>query len=137
MAENSPARSIGREGADLVVALENGVRITAEQVVVATSAHDGPLPALNRAMVPVATYVVAARNGNKGFAEAIRFDGCIGDTRRASDYYRVLGQGSEQHLIWGGRITTRQRPPDELAEEMKQDIVSVYPQLRELEVTHA
>lgn len=137
LAENSPAKNIVRGNTEQTVMLENGVRITAEHVVVATSAHRGPLPALNRAIVPVSTYVVAANNGAAGFGGAIRFSGCIGDTRRASDYYRVLGSGSEQQLVWGGRITTRLREPDELAKVMREDILAVYPQLDGLEVTHA
>ena len=109
--------------------------VRCSNVVVATSAYGGPVASINQSILPVSTYVVSARSAR--FDEAIRFGGCLGDTRRAGDYYRLVGQGAARRLIWGGRITTRQSVPVDLAEKLRRDIQSVYPQLDDLEIETA
>ena len=86
-------------------------------------------------MLPISTYVVTARS--QKLDSAIHFSGCLGDTRRASDYYRIVGSGSERRLLWGGRITTRRSVPPHLGERLADDIRSVYPQLDDLEIEYS
>ena len=74
-------------------------------------------------------------DGQIACRKAIRYRGCIGDTRRAGDYYRVVDGG--KRLLWGGRITTRRSEPRQLAQMLKRDILSIYPQLGDFTVTHA
>ncbi|NJN81683.1 MAG: FAD-binding oxidoreductase [Caldilineaceae bacterium] len=45
--------------------------------------------------------------------------------------------GDQRRLIWGGRITTRRSEPSDLAQKLKRDMLSVYPQLQDMEITHA
>jgi len=104
-------------------------------VVLATSAYGGPSGRLNAAILPISTYVVTARSAK--LDEAIHFAGCLGDTRRASDYYRIVGTGEGRRLLWGGRITTRRSVPPRLGERLAGDIRSVYPQLDDLAVEQA
>jgi glycine/D-amino acid oxidase-like deaminating enzyme len=110
--------------------------IEAKELVLATSAGRGPSRRLNGAIVPVATHVVTARSAN--FSGAIRFGGAMGDTRRASDYYRLAKAASgETLLLWGGRITARVSQPKSLRETMRRDILSVFPQLSDIEIIDA
>lgn len=114
----------------------NWGRIDAGQVVLATSALGGPSARMNAAILPVSTYMVSARS--KSLDRAVRFTGCIADTRRAGDYYRVVGQGEARRLLWGGRITTRVSRPMRLAAMLRDDMLSVYPQLAaDLEIERA
>ncbi len=66
--------------------------------------------------------------------EAIRWRGAIADTRRAGDYYRIV---DDDRLLWGGRITTDTREPARLRAMMRGDILSVYPQLGDIEIEYA
>ena len=135
--ENSRVRSLRRKKDSWVVRTRHG-EIEARHVVLATSALRGPWGPANRRFVPVATYMAAMRSPSGGLEAAIRFGGCIGDTRRASDYYRVVDDPrSGKTLLWGGRITTRRSQPADLAVKLLADIAAVYPQLNDLEVTHA
>lgn len=116
--------------------LESGeaATITADHVILATSAYSSMHLAdlyapLDQAVLPVATYIVTTDPLGDRIDDAIRFHGCIGDTRRAGNYYRIVGEADDRRLLWGGRITTRRSEPQRLAEMLKEDILSVYPQL--------
>lgn len=88
----------------------------------------------SRAILPVATYVAVTAKIGPGLAQAVRWTGAISDTRRAGDYYRIV---DGDRLLWGGRITTDTREPLRLREMMRRDILSVYPQLRDVRIEYA
>jgi gamma-glutamylputrescine oxidase len=134
--ENSRARSIERQNGKWIVDVE-GLKLTATQIVIATNVSGGPSRRVNGALVPVATYVLSAKSPSGGLAKAIRFAGCLSDSRRANDYYRLVGPPDDATLIWGGRMTTQRSQPRKLAQELVHDIRTVYPQLDDLAVTHA
>jgi gamma-glutamylputrescine oxidase len=56
------------------------------------------------------------------------------DTRFAFDYYRPL---PDTRLLWGGRMSIRQRSPAEIERLLYHDLLRVYPQLEGVKVTHA
>ncbi|HLL28361.1 MAG TPA: FAD-binding oxidoreductase [Xanthobacteraceae bacterium] len=109
-------------------------RVRAFEVVLAGSAFLGEaFPAFADTVLPVRTHVVVTAPLGEVLHEAIRYPGAISDTRRAGDYYRVVGD----RLLWGGRISTNLKPPKDLAEVMAADIASVYPQLRGAPIEYA
>ncbi|TLP48501.1 FAD-binding oxidoreductase [Cohaesibacter sp. CAU 1516] len=134
--EASPARALDRSGAGWMVTCETGARVKAGAVLLCGSAYMQDLyPKLERAVLPVATYVITSEAMPERLAEAIRYAGCIGDTRRAGDYYRLVEDGAR--LLWGGRITTRRSEPKALADMLKKDILAIYPQLGDFKIEHA
>ena len=74
-------------------------RLQAEQVVVATSAYGGPVAAVENCVLPVATYVVASEPADEALREAIAWSGCIAETRRAGDYYRIVSGNDGRRLL--------------------------------------
>ncbi|MGH6891208.1 MAG: NAD(P)/FAD-dependent oxidoreductase [Dongiaceae bacterium] len=124
--ENTPALSIGRSGAAHLIATPRG-GINARNVVFCTGGYTGRLmPALRRAMLPIATYAMATEPCAEPLDHAIATPMCVSDDRRAGDYYRRLEDG---RLLWGGRITTRTRDSQDLAALLRRDMVEVYRQL--------
>jgi gamma-glutamylputrescine oxidase len=110
-------------------------RIAAENVVYCMSAHDRHLAGIaGRAVLPVATYVGVTEALGERAALAIATEAAVSDTRRSGDYYRRVTDG---RILWGGRITTRVSEPRQLAAEMKQDMLSVFPQLGNLRMEFA
>ena len=136
--ENSWVKRVRRKKSGWRILTGDG-EVLAREVVLATSAPNGSLSGpsrrLNAAILPVSTYVVTARS--EKLDEAIHFGGCLGDTRRASDYYRIVGEGRDRRLLWGGRITTRRSLPPDIEARMTADIRSVYPQLDDLVIEQA
>jgi gamma-glutamylputrescine oxidase len=132
--ENSPALSTGRFGASHLVATPRG-KVSAHHLVICTGGYTGRLvPALRRAMLPIATYTMASESNPALLDEAIATPKCISDDRRAGDYYRRTVDG---RLIWGGRITAHARDPSDLAALLRRDMVEVYPQLAALRIESA
>ncbi|PND34632.1 FAD-dependent oxidoreductase [Achromobacter pulmonis] len=110
-------------------------QVDARSVVLATGGYtDGVVPALRRAMLPIATYIMLTEPLGERVREAIRSTAAIGDDRRAGNYYRVLDGG---RIGWGSRITTRVDDPPDLAESLRRELLSVYPQLKGVKVEAA
>jgi gamma-glutamylputrescine oxidase len=109
--------------------------VDADQVVIAGGGYvSGLVPALHRALLPIATYVAVTEPLGERLAEAIRTRAAIYDTRFAFDYYRAL---PDTRLLWGGRISILNRSPAAVARLLKKDIARVYPQLGEVRIDHA
>jgi gamma-glutamylputrescine oxidase len=121
--EHTPALAIeASQGGYVVTTGEAKIRVA--HVVTCVSSLDRQIdPRIGRAVLPVATYVAVTA---PIMSDAILTASAIADTRRAGDYYRLIG---DNRLLWGGHITTQIRPPTRLAERMKGDMLSVYPQL--------
>jgi glycine/D-amino acid oxidase-like deaminating enzyme len=115
---------LGGAGYNIVTADSS---IAARHVVFCHNHPDPRLsPTLAYAMLPVATYIGVTEPLGERAGSAIATRAAIADTRRAGNYYRLV---TEDRLLWGGKITTRVSEPLRLAEMMKQDMLSVYPQL--------
>jgi hypothetical protein len=128
--ENSRVLSVAKAGASWRLATARG-QVDAGQVVFAVAAFDRALHAASgRAVLPVATYVAVSGPTQQS---VIRTREAIADTRRAGDYYRLVDQ---DRILWGGRITTRVSEPSRLAERMRGDMVSTYPELAGIPMQH-
>src|SRR6185295_17093347 len=109
-------------------------RVRAFHVVLAGSTFLGKaFPQLSNTILPVRTHVAVTEPIGDILPKIIRYEGAIADTRRAGDYYRVVGD----RLLWGGRITTNTKPPRKLARIMAKDIASIYPQLLDVSIDYA
>jgi gamma-glutamylputrescine oxidase len=132
--EESPAVALDVLGVRKRVETPNG-RVRANHIVLAGGPHLGEVfPRIAGTVVPVASYVATTAPLGEQLAQAITYPGVITDTRRAGDYYRVIGG---DRLMWGGRITSRPSPPRRLPKLLRRDIVRVYPQLADVQIEYA
>ena len=128
--EMSPAQAVTLDGPVKAVDTPHG-RAEAPQIVVATGGYTGRLvPRMRRAMLPIATYVMISEAAPDLLASAIRTRHAVGDDRRAGDYYRLVAGGDR--LLWGGRITTRATDTAGITRQLRQEMLTVYPQLAPL-----
>lgn len=132
--ETTEAIELTRDGSSWRLRAAHG-SVHAPHVVLAGNADLGAVqPRLARAVLPVATYVAVTEKLGPRLGEAIRWPGAISDTRRAGDYYRIV---DGDRLLWGGRITTDTTEPRRLREMMRGDMLSVYPQLGNIDIAYA
>jgi gamma-glutamylputrescine oxidase len=130
--ESSSVVSADLDGARKIVRTK-GAEIVAEHVVFTTGGYTGAvLPALKRAFLPIATYVMLTEHAPERVQSAIRARAAILDDRRAGDYYRLVDDGSR--ILWGGRITTRTTDPRDIAALLRREMAATYPQLADLKV---
>jgi len=132
--EQSPVRSIERRGADFIVRTPNG-EVRAKDVVFACGGYArGVVQRIERAVLPIATYVIATEPLGARLAGAIDAPYAVYDTRFAFDYYRPL---KDTRILWGGRISVLDRGPEAIARLLRRDLVRVYPQLEDVKVDYA
>lgn len=132
--EHSGATSIAADGQGWIVTTAAG-SVRARDVVVCCGGYiDKLVPALSRAALPIATYVMVTEPLGERLHTAIRTGAAVYDTRFAFDYYRPL---PDMRLLWGGRIAVRERSGLEVARLLQRDMLKVYPQLAGVRVAHA
>jgi len=132
--EGTRVTAIEPEGAGWRVQA-GSARVSCREVVVACGGYIGQLFApLSRAIMPIATYVMATEPLGDRLRGAMHTDAAVYDTRFAFDYYRPL---PDTRLLWGGRISIRDLPPHEVAKLLTRDLLRVYPQLQGVKAEHA
>ncbi|HET8899960.1 MAG TPA: FAD-binding oxidoreductase [Rhodanobacteraceae bacterium] len=132
--EDSPALALTRHGQGWRITTPQGV-LDAEQVVLACGGYLAGLERrVDRSILPIATYVMVTAPLGPRLTDSIRTRAAIYDTRFAFDYYRVL---NDTRLLWGGRISIRNRDAGAVQRLLRRDLARVYPQLAEVPVDHA
>jgi gamma-glutamylputrescine oxidase len=132
--EHSPVVRLQRQGSGYRVETADGV-VEARQVVMAGGGYARNVyRQVERAVLPIATYVMATEPLGERLKEAINTEAAIYDTRFAFDYYRPL---PDTRILWGGRISVRNREPQAIARLLRADVLKVYPQLHDVRIEHA
>jgi gamma-glutamylputrescine oxidase len=109
--------------------------VLADQVVLACGGYlAGLQPAIDRAILPIATYVMVDRAAGRRLDECLHTRAAVYDTRFAFDYYRPL---PDTRLLWGGRISIRNRSPQAVKRLLMQDLLRVFPQLKGVKIDYA
>ena len=91
-------------------------------------------PRVDRAVLPIATYVMVTEPLGDRMRDVLATPAAIYDTRFAFDYYRPL---PDRRLLWGGRISVRDRSPREVEDALVGDMLRVFPQLHGVGIDHA
>ena len=132
--EDTPALALERDGGGWRVRTPGG-DVRAAQVVLACG---GYLAGLRRdvdaAVLPIATYVMVTEPLGARLQAAVSTRAAVYDTRFAFDYYRAL---PDTRLLWGGRISIRNRSPAAVKALLYRDLLKVYPQLRGVRIDYA
>ncbi len=132
--EQSQVLRIARHGAGWRVETAQA-SIQAREVVMCCGAYGDDLVApLSRAVMPIATYVMATEPLGTQLETAMRTKAAVYDTRFAFDYYRPL---ADTRLLWGGRISIQDRAPQDIAQLLYRDLLRVYPQLLGVQISDA
>jgi gamma-glutamylputrescine oxidase len=124
-----------RPGAPLTLRTARG-ELQAGQMLLAGNATLGAVaPQLARRIMPVATYVVATEPlGERRARELLPNDVAVTDINWVLDYFR---RSSDHRLLFGGRVSYSGRDPFDTAEATRRRMLQVFPQLRDVRLTHA
>lgn len=132
--EGSPATAVSRNGAGWRVDTPDG-SVDAEHVVLACGGYlSGLVPKIDASVLPIATYVIVTEPLGARAAEVLDTQAAVYDTRFAFDYYRLL---PDTRLLWGGRISIRDRDARDVERLLRRDVLRVFPQLEGVRIDHA
>lgn len=129
--ENSNMTSMDLTGHEKIVRTASG-RVKSKYVVLCGSGYGGPeFGRLRRSLLPIATYVVSTKGLGRRAADIMNTPAAVIDTRLSCDYFRIT---PTNELLWGGGMSGLSKEPANLEAMMKQRIVSVFPQLKDVKI---
>ncbi|MYM24246.1 FAD-dependent oxidoreductase [Duganella sp. FT135W] len=136
--ENSAVTRVER-GSPAVVHTQDG-RVSCDFVVMAGNVYlneygESVARELDKNIMPVGTYIIATEPMDPARAAALiaqRSAAC--DTNFVLDYFRPT---ADHRMLFGGRVSYSTVTPMNLAASMRKRMLAVFPQLADLEVTHA
>jgi len=132
--EHSRVRHVERDGVHWRVKTAGG-EVKAQTVVLACGGYLAKLEReVDRAILPIATYVMATEPLGERLQECLHTEAAIYDTRFAFAYYRPL---KDTRLLWGGRISIRNRSPEGVKKLLMRDLLRVFPQLEGVKIDYA
>src|SRR5690348_2589591 len=132
--EHSRVRRVERDGARWRVKTAHG-EVKAQTVVLACGGYLARLEReVDRAILPIATYVMTTEPLGARMQECLHTEAAIYDTRFAFDYYRPL---KDTRLLWGGRISIRNRSAEAVKKLLMRDLLRVFPQLEGVKIDYA
>jgi len=132
--EHTDAWQLRRDGLRWRVETDQGT-VLAEQVVLACGGYlAGLRRAIDRAILPIATYVMTTEPLGDRLRACLDTRAAVYDTRFAFDYYRPL---PDTRLLWGGRISIRNRSPQAVRRLLARDLLRVFPALQGARIDHA
>lgn len=133
--EDTRALKIEHQGSSKRIGTQGGA-VNAREVLISCGGYtDVLVPELARSYIPIATYMVVTERAKDLIATAISANFSIGDSRRSSDYYRLVDGG--ERILWGGLITTRQAEPAHLGSLLHRRMIDTYPQLADIHIDSA
>lgn len=133
--EHTAASRLERDGHGWRVHTADGGCIRAGRVVLACGGYLANLRReVDASILPIATYVMVTGPLGTRLDDAMRTRAAVYDTRFAFDYYRPL---PDTRLLWGGRISVRDRSPDAVRQLLYGDMLKVFPQLEGVRIDHA
>ncbi|GGF68156.1 gamma-glutamylputrescine oxidase [Paracoccus acridae] len=110
-------------------------RIVCDHVILAGNGYQGRLDGRVAARVmPINNYIVATEPLDRDFPEILPRNIAAADTKFVVNYWRL---DDDRRLIFGGGETVRYRFPKDIAALVRPHLLSVYPQLRHVRITHA
>jgi gamma-glutamylputrescine oxidase len=132
--EGSGVVSLAREGLQWRLRTAQG-DVLADQVVLACGGYlAGLQKSIDRAILPIATYVMTTAPLGDQLDDCLHTRAAVYDSRFAFDYYRAL---PDTRLLWGGRISIRNRSPQDVQRLLTRDLLRVFPQLQGVGIDYA
>jgi glycine/D-amino acid oxidase-like deaminating enzyme len=111
--------------------------LRARDVVLATNGYTGAAtPWLRRRVIPIGSYVIATEPLPASLMQQLMpKNRIVSDTRKVVYYYRASPDG--QRILFGGRVSVSETDPAVSAPLLRADLVALFPELREVRVSHS
>lgn len=135
--ENSHVHRIthGRKTGEKSIVHSDTGKVICDHVILAGNGYLGDIaPQVAARVMPINNYIVATEPLGDRFPEILPRNPAVADTKFVVNYWRL---DDERRLIFGGGETVSYRFPDDIAGVVRPHLLSVYPQLQDVRLTHA
>ena len=131
--EGTKALKIDRQGGRIVIETDHGT-IRADRALIACNAYIGNLePITANHVMPIRSFIGATRPLDD-FPDIIPGGESVADSRFVVRYFRRLKNG---RLLFGGREAYTADNPRDISDHIRRQIAEIYPNLADIEMTHA
>ncbi|MBY3138134.1 FAD-binding oxidoreductase [Rhizobium laguerreae] len=131
--EMTKATAIRQSGGKVTIETERGT-ITAERALIACNGHiDGLEPVTASHVMPIRSFIGATAPLD-GHPEVLPGGEAVADSRFVVRYFRKFGDG---RLLFGGREAYTSDNPRDISLHIRRQIAEIYPDLKDIEITHA
>ncbi len=131
--EMTPATSIRQAGGKTLIETPTGT-ITADRVLIATNAYIGNLEPVTAAHIMPIRSFIGATVPLDTFPSVIPGSEAVADSRFVVRYFRKSRDG---RLLFGGREAYTADNPIDISSHIRRHIAEIYPELADIEMTHA
>jgi gamma-glutamylputrescine oxidase len=131
--EKTPALKIERAGGKAVITTARGT-IRADKALIACNAYIGDLEPKTAAHVMPIRSFIGATPPLDTFPSVIPGGEAVADTRFVVRYFRKTRDG---RLLFGGREAYTADNPRDMSVHIRRQIAEIYPQLKDIDITHA
>ncbi|MBD1545500.1 NAD(P)/FAD-dependent oxidoreductase [Roseibium aggregatum] len=131
-----PVVSLERLGTGFMVATAAGP-VKAGKVILATNGYTGPVsPHHQRRIIPIGSYVIATEEIPQDLVDRLfPTDRMLSDTRKLVYYYRL--SPDRKRVLFGGRVSLSETDPRKSAVKLHRDMVALFPELRDVKISHS
>jgi len=132
----TPVTTIARAGEGFEVTSGAG-RSAARQVLVCTNGYtDGAAPYLRRRLVPVRSRIIVTEELSPDLMSQLMPKGMMmGENRQLGFYYRPTPDG--RRILLGGRDSSREGDPVEPMLRLRDGLVELFPELKDVRLSHS
>ncbi|MBY5733887.1 FAD-binding oxidoreductase [Rhizobium leguminosarum] len=131
--EMTKATAIRQSGGKVTIETERGT-ITAERALIACNGHiDGLEPVTASHVMPIRSFIGATAPLDE-HPEVLPGGEAVADSRFVVRYFRKFGDG---RLLFGGREAYTSDNPRDISLHIRRQIAEIYPDLKDIEITHA
>ncbi len=108
----------------------NGISIETPNLVLSGGGYSqDSLPRVRPWIQPIGTYIAVSEPIPGTLPALLPTRSAVYDNRFAFDYYRRV---TNDRLLWGGRISIRDRSPEQIEQLMRKDLRKVFPELADV-----
>jgi len=127
---------IERTGNGFRVTTRKGV-VDTKKIVVATSGYTGTVtPWQRRRLVPIGSYMLATDPLDRLRAKKLMPNNRVfSDSRKLVVYFRLSPDG--RRVLFGGRVSVFESDPWKTAPALRQELLRIFPQLKDVKLSHS
>lgn len=136
IATNCAVTAIVKNGTGFRLKTARG-SVLARDVVIATNGYTGALtPWHRRRVIPIGSYIIATEELPKELVDRLfPTNRIVSDTRRVVYYYRL--SPDRRRILFGGRVSHAETDPRVSGPLLHAEIVRLFPELRDVKVSHS